>query len=135
MENFLDRLQNSNVPGRMFLFFLTMHAGVLAFDDNTMIGKVFNGAEYVGSIAIVVALIGMIDTFINDVLPDKYHFELALSVRHLTLMMSACFFATAAFLGTQLAVAYLTIPYFLACCLVISLHAFFDVRRRLRARA
>ena len=133
VSDFLDRLQFSNVPGRMFLFFLTMHTGTLAYYDSTMIGRVYDGAEYFGGFAIGIATLGMIDTFINDIMPLKYHFSMALATRHFTLMLSACFFAVGAFLATTTEGAYPLIPFFVACSSVITMHAFFDIRRRFKA--
>ena len=131
---FLDRLQATNVPGRMLLFFLTAHTGWLAGVDVSLIGKIFDGVEVIGVVAICIAVVGMVDTFINDVLPPKYHFAWALSTRHFTLMLCAGFFAVGAWLCLRPGDGIQMIPYFVVCCGTICLHAFLDLRRRFKWR-
>ena len=131
---YLDRLQVSNVAGRLFLFFLAAQTGLMAHDDATMVGRIFDGAEYIGVAVIVVAIIGIIDTGINDILPTEFTFPFALSIRHLLLMLCASFFAIGAFLATSMPITYISLPYFVACCLANCAHAFFDVRRRFKGQ-
>ena len=134
LPDYLDRLQCSNVSGRLFLFFLAMHAGWLAYDDNTMIGLIFNNAEEIGAVVIFVALIGFVDTFINDILPEEFTFPFALTIRHFLLMSCASFFAVGAFLASKTTMTYVYLPHFVGCCIGTSMHAFFDIRRRFKGR-
>ena len=125
-------MQDSSVRGRFFILFLTGHTGFLAYDDDTMVGRVFNGAEYLGLIAMIAALIGFIDAIVNDVMPERFHFRAALTVRHFVLMTCAAFFSIGAWLASHFALAGNTVPYFVVCCLFICQLAFFDIRRRFK---
>lgn len=130
--SFLDRIQTSNVPGRLFLFFLSLQTGALTNSPNTFTGIIFRGVEPIGPIVMVAAILGMLDTIINDVLPPRFHFLGALQTRHFTLMACAAFFAIGAWLCLRHPEAHQLISYYIGCCLAVTAHAFFDIRRRFK---
>lgn len=134
VNDFLDRVQAKSVPGRLFLFFLTAQTAWLAFVPGSMVSRIYSGIEIGCIAALAIAVLGLIDTIINDVLPDCFALRCALSIRHMTLMLCAAFFASGAFMATQVTGGMTVAPYFVACCLFISQHAFFDIRRRFKAR-
>lgn len=129
---FLNRIQSSNVPGRLFLFFLAGNSALAVHVPQSVIGFLFKDAQQVGLVVACVALLGLFDTIINDMLPDKFHFSFGLSVRHIALMACAGFFALCAYLAVLSTISWITIPYFVACALTISVHTFFDLRRRFK---
>lgn len=129
---FLNKIQASNVPGRIFLFFLTGNTALMAYVPESTIGFLFKGSHQIGIIMVCIAIIGMLDTTINDMLPDAFHFSLALSIRHIALMACAMFFALCAYLTAMGTLSWIVIPYYVSCAITISVHTFFDLRRRLK---
>lgn len=129
---FLNKIQSSNVPGRMFLFFLTGNSGVWTYVPESTIGHLFKDAPQVGIVVACIAVLGLLDTAINDMLPDRFHFGFGLSVRHIALMICAGFFALCTYLVMLSPLPWVVATYFMACSLTISVHTFFDLRRRLR---
>ena len=132
INKFIERIQFSSVPGRLFLFFLTGSRALGAYVPSTSLGQIFVDAQPIGIFVAAVALLGLLDTIVNDVLPDKYHIDFALSVRHVALMLCAAFFGMAVYLTVDTGFSWTVIPEFVACALTISVHTFLDLRRRLK---
>ena len=129
---FLTKMQTSAVLGRVFLFFLAGNTAVVAHVPETGIGFLLKDTPFVGTAIACVALLGLCDTVINDMLPDRFNFSFGLSIRHVSLMSCAAFFALCAYLAVLSTLSWMVVPYFVACALTISVHTFFDLRRRLK---
>ena len=129
---FISKIQYSNVPGRLFLFFLSGNSALVTYVPESAIGFIFKGSPQVGLVVACIAVLGLFDTIINDMLPDKFHFSFGLSVRHIALMTCSAFFALCAYLTVLSPLPWIVVPYFVACSLTISMHTFLDLRRRFK---
>ena len=129
---FLNKLQSSNVPGRLFLFFFAGVSALLVYVPESILGFLFKGHMQIGLVMACVAALGMLDTIVNDVLPDRFHFRFGCSVRHVALMACAAFFALCTYLTVMSNLPWLVIPYFAAPAAALAVHTFFDLRRRFK---
>lgn len=75
------------------------------------------------------ALVGLLDTFINDVLPDEYTLHSGLEFRHVVFMGIALCYAAQMWFGVAIE-SYMLIPYYSLHILFISVAAFLDVHDR-----
>lgn len=132
VNTFLNRVQYSNVPGRLFLFFLSGNSAVLAYIPESILGFLYKGTPQVGLIVLCVAVLGILDTTINDLLPDKFHFRFGCSVRHIALMICAAYFALCTYLTVMSTLPWPVIFYFATPAVAIAVHTFFDLRRRFK---
>lgn len=75
------------------------------------------------------AIFGLVDTFINDVLPDRYTAYHGLESRHLIFMGLALCYAAHMWFGVAIK-SYMIIPYCSLQIIFISVAAFLDVHNR-----
>lgn len=132
INTFLNKMQYSNVPGRLFLFFLSGNSAMLAYVPESILGFLYKGTPQVGLIVLCVAALGILDTVINDLLPDRFHFRFGRYVRHIALMLCAAYFALCTYLTVMSTLPWLVISYFAAPAITIAVHTFFDLRRRFK---
>jgi hypothetical protein len=76
-----------------------------------------------------IAVAGLVDTVVNDLLPERYTFNQGLQVRHTLFMLLAIGYALIMHAAVQ-AEIYSAIPYFVTNIAFIIICAFGDVQRR-----
>jgi hypothetical protein len=78
----------------------------------------------------VFVVLGMIDLFINDVLPDQFVLSRALHDRHLVSMSIAGCFAVQMSTCVRYEMPYAILPFYAVYVLIVPVSAFVDVRKR-----
>ena len=126
----LDKVGGGSPAFRMCLLLLVWSSSLAAMVPESTIGNLLEGNSFVGIAVFVLASIGIVETIINDVLPEKYHWEFALNIRHLALMVCCGFFLMLVFLLTQSEISNLVLPYFVIVAFFLAWNAFMDIRRR-----
>lgn len=135
INTFLDKMSYSNVPGRLFLFFLSGNSALLAYVPESVLGFLYKDTPQVAVIVLCVAVLGVLDTIVNDLMPDRFHFRFGCSVRHIALMLCAAYFALCTYLTVMSTLSWPVIFYFVAPAITIAVHTFFDLRRRFKWEA
>lgn len=138
-KELFDRLQQTGVVGRAYLFFVAGYvAAVSVFCDTTLLYHVFEqsstGTKLVRAAMMTGAAMGLLDALINDVLPQKWYITSALRWRHMLLMvMSGCYAVLASTACTHPEGLWL-VPFLVAGSAMFAASAFFDIRRRFKSK-
>ena len=76
------------------------------------------------------AIVGLVDTLINDIMSDRFTFLDALHTRHLVLMGIPICFAIQIFTCVSAELSYAILPYYFIYIILVPLSAFIDVQKR-----
>ena len=87
-------------------------------------------ATFAMAIIGALAIVGMIDTLINDIMDERFTFMHALKTRHLVLMGIPICFAVQIFKCVSAELSYAILPYYLIYIVLVPLSAFIDVQKR-----
>ena len=74
-NGFMHRATESFGLSRLFMFFLTGFVAYLGSVPGTLNAKAFDGAGAYWWAVAMIALLGTVDTVVNDLMPDKYRFQ------------------------------------------------------------
>ncbi len=130
ITTFLDKMGGGGPAFRLCLLLLVCSSSLAALVPESIIGNLLKGASYVGYVVFALSGVGIVETIINDLLPDKYHWQFALNIRHLALMACSAFFLILIFLLTQSSISMLVLPYFVIVATFLAWNAFMDIRIR-----
>lgn len=93
-------------------------------------GNLLKDAPAIGWAMFAVTSASIVETVINDFLPEKYQWTFALKYRHLTIMLCAGFFLSLIFLVTQSKISNLILPYYIVMSFFLVWNAFMDIWKR-----
>jgi hypothetical protein len=115
---------------RIGLLLLTIIAAVRAMTPDAQLYAAIPDAPEIAVIIIIMASVGLADTFVNDLLPERFSFLGALKIRHVVLLCCAAFFGIVCLLSTVVYVPTHLVVQMLTLGIWIAIHAFFDLIRR-----
>ena len=127
LRAYLDRLGGGGPAFRLCLLLLVWSSSLAAVVPQSTIGHLLAEARFIGWIVFFLCLIGIVETLINDVLPERFHWNFALHYRHLALLFCAGFYLMLVYLLTQSNISRLVVPYFLIMAFFLVWHAFMDI--------
>lgn len=130
LSAFLEKVGGGSPAFRLCLLLLVWSSSLVATVPQSTIGNLLGGATYVGWMVCALSMVGIVETIINDVLPERFRWEFALNIRHLALMACCGFFLILVFLLAQSEISKLAMPYFLIVAAFLAWNAFMDIRRR-----
>lgn len=132
--NFLDRLQNTGVLGRLQIYLVASYVGIFSFAPESNIGRVFDSAgtfgDAVGAALLTSSFIGIADSAINDLMTDRYVVRFGLKYRHYLLMSVASCYGTAMYIAHFAPRGIWLQPLFAIEATMACAVALFDIRRR-----
>lgn len=136
LETIADRVQNTGVIGRLYIYILGIYFSALSFVPTTQIGKALDVSGVVGdalgAALFLSCLAGVTDAVINDVMTDRWVLRAGLQYRHYLLMSVACLYGVAMFMVHGTLTGYWYVYLFLINSIFACLAALFDIRRRFK---
>jgi hypothetical protein len=135
----MRRIFDCNVLLRIYIL---VQAGLFAFTalvhQETLVYQVahadrFTHMTMAGLVAFTV--LGTVDLFVNDLMPDRFVIARALHDRHLVNMAMAMCFAVQLWTSVRYELSAAVIPFYVVHILFIPLSAFSDVRKRYKKKA
>ena len=132
----LDRIQNTGVLGRLGIYLVAIYVGLLSFFPESNIGKMFDTAgqfgDFVGVMLIASSSVGLVDSFVNDLMTDRFVIKFGLTYRHYLLMSVAAAYGTAMFIAYGAPRGVWFQPFFFIQAGLTCAAALFDLRRRFK---
>ena len=130
----MKRLLECSVLLRMYTMLMSLLYCYTSFNHSETImyqvAHVNTFASITMGVMGVLAVIGMIDILINDLLPDSFVFLKALQTRHLVLMGIPICFAVQISTCIEADISYAVLPFYLIYTVLVPLSAFVDVHKR-----
>lgn len=126
----LNRMIDSGAWLRIIIFGFTLNTVWLAHNPAASASKVFAEMMIVPWCTGWIAVMGLLDTLINDLLPHRFHWRYALTRRTGLLTCCSFFFIIGAFYAQRQGLEFSVISYFLGWVVVISVHSLLDFWRR-----
>ena len=130
LHAYLTRVGGGSPSFRLCLLLLVWSSSLVATVPQLMIGHLLQDAQFIGWTMFGLASAGVVETIINDYLPERYRWDFALRWRHLALMSCCGFFLVLIFLVTQSKISSLVLPYFVIIAFFLAWNAFMDVWKR-----
>ena len=127
---FLDKFGGGSPAFRMCLLLMFLADSLLVLVSQSTVGILLQNAHYVGYGMILLATVGVIDTVVNDVLPDRFRWRFALNLRHFGLMACCVCYLMLIFLLTQSTLSWWVLPNYAVPAAFFAWNAFTDIRRR-----
>lgn len=130
LRSYLDKLGGGSPSFRLCLLLLVASSSVASFIPQLTIGKLLGGVQFIGAAVLILALVGIFETLINDFFPEKFGWDYALEIRHLALMLCSGFYFLLSYLLVESTISLIALPYFLIMATFLAWHAFMDIRKR-----
>jgi hypothetical protein len=130
----MKRLLECSVLLRMYTMLMSLLYCYTSFNHPEMIMYQVAHANTFASLMMLVmgvlAVVGMVDILINDLMPDRFIFLQALKTRHLVLMGIPICFAVQISTCIEAGMSYAVLPFYLIYTVLVPLSAFVDVHKR-----
>ena len=115
---------------RLCLLLLVWSSCLFVGVPESTFGNLLKDAPIIGWTMFAITSASIVETLLNDFLPDRFHWEFALKWRHISIMICAGFFLSLIFLITQSKISNLIMPYYVVMAFFLVWNAYLDIWRR-----
>jgi hypothetical protein len=130
----MKRILSCAVLLRLYVLIMSaLYGWAMIFQPETLIYRIANATDFSSFAAyamVIFAALGLVDVFVNDILPEGFRLLRALHDRHLVSMGLSVCFGIQLFTTVKCELPYAAMPFFAVYALLIPVSAFVDVQKR-----